>query len=90
MNRRAHAQLVNLLEKAEDRDPDAHDMYIYNGYFGYGVLDLVDKTLSKINAQIKKHDDAEMFALLMALTVFFELESVWTSECTFKLRIDAF
>ncbi|KAJ3508654.1 hypothetical protein NLJ89_g5637 [Agrocybe chaxingu] len=32
---------------AENRDPDTFDMYIYNDFYPYGILNLID-TLAKL------------------------------------------
>ncbi|KAF8969504.1 hypothetical protein BDZ97DRAFT_1653923, partial [Flammula alnicola] len=77
----------NLLKKAADRDPDAFDMYIYNDFFSYGVLDLVDKTLTTLHTKIKKKDWEDAYYLLEGLVIFVDFESVWT-QCDDGDRVD--
>jgi len=88
MSKRAYDIVVGLLEKADNRNPDAFGMYIYNDpslfvhrpsvlflfpaaaldFFNYGLLDLVDKTLSNIHTKIVKKNYDEAFDLFEALT----------------------
>jgi hypothetical protein len=53
------------------------------------LLDLVDKTLSKIHAKIVKTNWDDAMHLLEALTLFNELEGFWTSEYNTILLIYA-
>ncbi|KAJ3531510.1 hypothetical protein NM688_g7564 [Phlebia brevispora] len=62
-----------LVEKMDNRNPDCFDMYIYNDYFNYGTLDIVDKELSTIHTKIIKKKWDEAYALLEGLTAFFDL-----------------
>ncbi|KLO16786.1 hypothetical protein SCHPADRAFT_901278 [Schizopora paradoxa] len=71
-------KLQKLLEKASNRDPDAFGMYIYNDFFGYALLDLVDKTLSTIHTTVQKKKWVESWQGLVALSEFFERCGEWT------------
>ncbi|KAF9478169.1 hypothetical protein BDN70DRAFT_65393 [Pholiota conissans] len=68
----------NLLNQAQNRNPDMFDMYVHNDYYAYGVFNLVDKTLASLNTQIKKKDWKEAYIILEALIAFLEVEDTWT------------
>ncbi|KAJ7590622.1 hypothetical protein C8J56DRAFT_538313 [Mycena floridula] len=69
----------DICTKANNRLPEAFDMYIYNDYFSYGVLDLIDKTLSVLhNKHLKKQWDQAM-PIIEGLTLFMSSEWAWTS-----------
>ncbi|KAI0650822.1 hypothetical protein C8Q79DRAFT_945241 [Trametes meyenii] len=55
-----YQRFQKLFDAARNRDPDEHAMYIYNDFFGYAILDLVDSTLSSIHTLVvkKKYRDA--------------------------------
>ncbi|KAH8094884.1 hypothetical protein BXZ70DRAFT_342219 [Cristinia sonorae] len=65
-----------LLEKLDKRDPDLFNMYIYNDFFNYAGLDLVDKQLSAIHSKIVKKDWTEAYYLFETLSVFQQLGSL--------------
>ncbi|RDB19905.1 hypothetical protein Hypma_012756 [Hypsizygus marmoreus] len=69
--------LEDLLKKAANRNPDAFDMYVYNDFYPYAVLDLVDKTLTATHTKLAKKAYDEAYCLLEALTVFNDFESCW-------------
>ncbi|KAG6880169.1 hypothetical protein C0992_004621 [Termitomyces sp. T32_za158] len=68
---------IELSKKAFNRNPDQHDMYIYNDFYAYACLDLVDKTMISANSKItsKKYEDA--YHLLEALALFNLDEMAW-------------
>lgn len=73
-------EIVNdLLQKAEKRNPDAFDMYIYNDYYPYAIHNLIESVLITIKSKVAKKDWKETFYTIEALTFFFEFESVWTT-----------
>lgn len=51
----------SLMEAAINRDPDAHDMYIDNDYFGYAVLDLVQGSLNSVYWRSSKKCSSEQW-----------------------------
>ncbi|KAG6821526.1 hypothetical protein H0H93_000035 [Arthromyces matolae] len=67
----------DLSKKAYDRNPDEHDMYIYNDFYAYGCLDLVDKTLSTVNAKIAKKGFEDAYFLLEGLALWNDFEGSW-------------
>ncbi|KAF5333277.1 hypothetical protein D9611_002577 [Ephemerocybe angulata] len=68
----------DLRKKADGRDPDAFDMYIYNDFFGYAVLDLVDTTLLSLHGKVVKKKYDEAYSILEGLTIFMDFEGQWT------------
>ncbi|KAF9534768.1 hypothetical protein CPB83DRAFT_866135 [Crepidotus variabilis] len=66
------------MDMAEKRDPDAHGMYIYNDFYAYAILDLIDTTLTSLHTKVvtKKWKDA--FSILEALVMFASYEDIWT------------
>ncbi|TCD69881.1 hypothetical protein EIP91_005958 [Steccherinum ochraceum] len=73
VSRKTADAVKDLLSKLDKRDPDMFDMYIYNDFFDYAQLDLVDKQLSAIHSKIVKRDYTEAFYLLETLSVFQDL-----------------
>ncbi|KAJ7590663.1 hypothetical protein C8J56DRAFT_933537 [Mycena floridula] len=67
-----------LSKKADNRLPDAFDMYIYNDFYSYGVLDLIDHTLSTLHHKYTKKEFAEAMPVLEALTLLMTGEDSWT------------
>ncbi|KAJ6468183.1 hypothetical protein DFH09DRAFT_1481857 [Mycena vulgaris] len=65
---------VERLQKDEEsRDPDAHDVYIYNDYFGYACCDLLKKELlaiGKLVASNAEKTSLKTFQRLEGLTLF--------------------
>lgn len=61
-------------------------------YFSYGVLDLIDKTLSTLHAKIIKKDYDTAYSILEALTLFMSDCGAWTGTCLFLIsrKISAF
>lgn len=49
-------------------------------FYAYGLLDLVDKSLSSLHSKILKKKWDECVVTIEALTVFNDLESWWPSE----------
>ncbi|KDR83899.1 hypothetical protein GALMADRAFT_86570 [Galerina marginata CBS 339.88] len=76
-----------LLQQAENRNPDAFDMYIYNDFFSYGVLELVDKTLATLHTKIKKKEWEEAYYILEGLVTFVDFEPAW-AHCDDGDRVD--
>ncbi|KAF9450139.1 hypothetical protein P691DRAFT_495711 [Macrolepiota fuliginosa MF-IS2] len=79
ISKRAQGILLDLLDKAETRNPDAFDMYIYNDYFPYAIHNLIESTFGTVKSKVNKKDWVEAFYAIEALTVFFEFESTWTT-----------
>ncbi|KIK67821.1 hypothetical protein GYMLUDRAFT_54564 [Collybiopsis luxurians FD-317 M1] len=75
---KAHAMVIDLLRQSDNRNPDAHDMYIYNDFYGYAVLDLVDRTLSKLHGKVVKKEWKEAVHIAEALTQYISLEDSFT------------
>ncbi|KXN89521.1 hypothetical protein AN958_05683 [Leucoagaricus sp. SymC.cos] len=71
--------LYDLLKKAQNRNPDAFDMYIYNDYYPYAIHNLIESSFAVIKSKVSKKEWKEAFYAIEALTVFFEFESVWTT-----------
>ncbi|KAJ3532476.1 hypothetical protein NMY22_g7726 [Coprinellus aureogranulatus] len=67
-----------LRKKADGRDPDAFDMYVFNDFYGYGVMDLIDETLTTLHTKITKKSYDDAYPLLEAITVFMDYEDIWT------------
>ncbi|KAL5482522.1 hypothetical protein ACEPAI_9116 [Sanghuangporus weigelae] len=70
-------RLWKLFEQARNRDPDRHNLYIYNDYYGYAILDLVDKTLSSINTHVSKKQWLDAWRALDALSKFSDMCCSW-------------
>ncbi|KAL1743658.1 hypothetical protein HDZ31DRAFT_64850 [Schizophyllum fasciatum] len=68
---------VQLFDDADKRDPDMHDMYIYNDFFAHGCLDLIDKRLSTLHTRIVKKDWPLCMSYLEALTIFMLRSDAW-------------
>ncbi|KDQ18622.1 hypothetical protein BOTBODRAFT_29001 [Botryobasidium botryosum FD-172 SS1] len=77
VSERAKTLIGEMLDKADNRNPDAHDMYIYNDFYNYAILDIIDHALSTIHARIKKREWDEAYFQLEALTIFQKIESQW-------------
>lgn len=68
-----------LMKKADGRNPEAFDMYVYNDFYGYGVIDLIDDTLATLNTKNAKKNYDDAYPLLEAVTLFMDEESyAWT------------
>ncbi|GLB34026.1 hypothetical protein LshimejAT787_0109100 [Lyophyllum shimeji] len=67
----------DLVKKAGDRNPDAFDMYIYNDFYAYAVLDLVDKTLAAAHTKIAQKAYQDAYHLLEALVLFNDYDMSW-------------
>lgn len=67
----------DLVKKAAGRNPDAFDMYIYNDFYSYAVLDLVDKTLATAHTKITQKAYQDTYHLLEALTLFNDYDTSW-------------
>jgi len=77
MSDKSYEMLDDLMKQSANRNPDAFDMYIYNDFYPYAVLDLVHKHLSAAYSRITKKDYDEAYCILEALTVFNDMESAW-------------
>lgn len=77
ISNKAYEMLEDLMKKSANRNPEVFDMYIYNDFYSYAVLDLVDKQLSVAHSKITKKDYDEAYCILEALTVFNDMESAW-------------
>ncbi|KAF9464237.1 hypothetical protein BDZ94DRAFT_1256618 [Collybia nuda] len=75
----ADALYQDLCKKADNRCPDFFNMYIYNDYFSYGTLDLIDSTLSTVHGKVIKKDWSTAFNLLEAVTLFISASDQWTN-----------
>ncbi|KAJ3732847.1 hypothetical protein DFJ43DRAFT_1179168 [Lentinula guzmanii] len=58
----------NILNKCNDRNLDVHDMLIYNDFYGYAVLDIVDTTLAKSHTKVQEKEWDEAMLVAEALT----------------------
>lgn len=70
--------LLSLLESSDNRNPDFFDMYIYNDYHSYGVLDLIHTQLSRLQAKVKQKKWRKAMEIVEALVIFFSMEDIWT------------
>ncbi|KAL1717613.1 hypothetical protein EV715DRAFT_202865 [Schizophyllum commune] len=77
MSKKGKELAIELFEDADKRDPDMHDMYIYNDFFAYGCLDLIDKRLSTLHTQIAKKNWPLCMSHLEALTIFLLRNDAW-------------
>ncbi|GJE90088.1 hypothetical protein PsYK624_062110 [Phanerochaete sordida] len=59
--------LANLMKEAPNRDPDAHDMYIYNDFYGYAMLELYDELLHSAHTFVTKKEWMKAFAVVDAM-----------------------
>ncbi|KAH9917714.1 uncharacterized protein B0H18DRAFT_1033497 [Fomitopsis serialis] len=64
-------------KQADNRNPDLHDMYIYNDFYAYAVIDIIDRRLGTLHTRITKKDWPNAMAHLEALTQFMEMENIW-------------
>ncbi|KAJ3997703.1 hypothetical protein F5050DRAFT_1894107, partial [Lentinula boryana] len=60
----------NVLNKSNDRNPDVHDMLIYNDFYGYAVLDLIDTTSARLHTKVQEKEWDEAMLVAEALTHF--------------------
>ncbi|KAI5891236.1 uncharacterized protein SCHCODRAFT_02628501 [Schizophyllum commune H4-8] len=77
MSKKGKELAIQLFEDGDKRDPDLHDMYIYNDFFAYGCLDLIDKCLSTLHTQIAKKNWPLCMSYLEALTIFMLRNDAW-------------
>ncbi|TFY70326.1 hypothetical protein EVG20_g2688 [Dentipellis fragilis] len=77
MHETSWERLKKLAEQAQNSDPDAHGLYIYNDFFGYAILDLVDRTLSSIHTLVVKKKWLDAFYAIVALTYFMDMNTEW-------------
>ncbi|KAA1472391.1 hypothetical protein DENSPDRAFT_838647 [Dentipellis sp. KUC8613] len=77
MSETSWERLKKLAEQAQNRDPDAHGLYIYNDFLGYAILDLVDSTLSSIHTLVVKKKWLDAFYAIVALTHFMHMNAEW-------------
>ncbi|BFZ65088.1 hypothetical protein YB2330_006251 [Saitoella coloradoensis] len=80
VSRKAAEQIEALLQQSDNRNPEFHDMYVYNDFHGYGVCHLIVSELKKIHKALsgKEQDIDEAWTLLESLVVFMETEGAWS------------
>ncbi|TFY80452.1 hypothetical protein EWM64_g3558 [Hericium alpestre] len=78
IHKTAYERLEKLVEQALNRDPDAQGLYIYNDFYGYAILDLVDRELSSIHGFVVKKKWLDAWYGLTALTHLMHTRSDWT------------
>ncbi|ODQ50133.1 hypothetical protein SAICODRAFT_62224, partial [Saitoella complicata NRRL Y-17804] len=80
VSKKASEQIEALLQQSDNRNPDFHDMYVYNDFHGYGVCHLIVSELKKIHKALsgKEQDIDEAWILLESLVVLMETESGWS------------
>ncbi|KAF8158764.1 hypothetical protein K438DRAFT_2026031 [Mycena galopus ATCC 62051] len=69
----AFKHVERLQKDEENRDPDAHDIYIYNDYFGYACCDLLKKEMLAIGKMVASKTQKlqpETFHRLKGLTLY--------------------
>ncbi|KAK7052634.1 hypothetical protein R3P38DRAFT_2861464 [Favolaschia claudopus] len=69
----AFDRVEGLHDEERNRDPDAHDMYIYNDYFGYACCDLLKRemlAIGKLVASKKEKHTLATFHRIEALTLY--------------------
>ncbi|KAF7378164.1 hypothetical protein MSAN_00240900 [Mycena sanguinolenta] len=69
----AFDHVERLQTDEENRNPDAHDVYIYNDYFGYACCDLLKKEMLAIGKMVASKKDKlsiNTFHRLEALTLY--------------------
>ncbi|THH30689.1 hypothetical protein EUX98_g3495 [Antrodiella citrinella] len=76
VSRKTDDAITDLLAKLDKRDPDLYAMYIYNDFFNYAQLDMVDKQLSSIHSKIVKKEWNEAYQLLETLSVWMEMANL--------------
>ncbi|KAI0082395.1 hypothetical protein K474DRAFT_1687985 [Panus rudis PR-1116 ss-1] len=72
ISNKAKEYYEELMMELDKRDPDMHNMYIYNDFFGYAQLDLLGTQLRSIHSRIAKKDYTNAFYRLEALTFCME------------------
>ncbi|THV08324.1 hypothetical protein K435DRAFT_7585 [Dendrothele bispora CBS 962.96] len=77
---KAKEMILDLLDQAEKRDPDLFDMYVYNDFYPYAILDLFHKTLSSLHTKVCKRDYSAAWPIAEALTHFLNIASDF-SQC---------
>lgn len=87
------AKFTELMELSEKCNPDTQDCYVYNDYFGYAVVHIIEETLLELVDVVKDkkrgatHKDA--IVLLEALTLYMATEDQFVmiddGECFKKL-----
>ncbi|KAJ7088229.1 hypothetical protein C8R43DRAFT_1050865 [Mycena crocata] len=66
----AFDHVERLQKDEENRDPDAHGLYIYNDYFGYACCDLLKQEMLAIGRLVSKKTDQ------LSLATFHRLEAL--------------
>ncbi|KAF4624087.1 hypothetical protein G7Y89_g14087 [Cudoniella acicularis] len=68
-------KFVEINQEVEKRDPDAHGMYIYNDFAGYGVVEVLENTLAQFNKLIFKKNVSplEKWAIVEGLSIYLAL-----------------
>ncbi|KAI5119393.1 hypothetical protein M0805_005936 [Coniferiporia weirii] len=79
MHTSAYEWLEKLLEKANNRNPDMHGVYVYNDFRGYAILDLIDGSLSSIHSLVTRKKWLDAWHALDALTEFMDSCSDWAT-----------
>ncbi|KAH8827451.1 hypothetical protein DL96DRAFT_1803725 [Flagelloscypha sp. PMI_526] len=92
ISKKGKAQLLDLFDKAKNRDPDYHDMYIYNDFLGYAMIWLVNSIFKTMNPLVTKSKWDELYPLVESLAQFFLMDgdawmqvddeefAVWTNK----------
>ncbi|RFU36323.1 hypothetical protein B7463_g116, partial [Scytalidium lignicola] len=68
-------KFFEINQEIDKRDQDAHDMYIYNDFSGYGVIEVLENTLAEFNKLIFKKEVSPLkkWAIVEALTTYLEM-----------------
>ncbi|KAH8827452.1 hypothetical protein DL96DRAFT_1606722 [Flagelloscypha sp. PMI_526] len=79
ISEKGRAQLLDLFSQARKRDPDVHNMYIYNDFLGYGMIWLINSVFKTMTPLVTKSKWDELYPLLESLTQFFLMDGDdWT------------
>eukprot|EP00195_Chlamydomonas_chlamydogama_P017459 CAMPEP_0202915254 /NCGR_PEP_ID=MMETSP1392-20130828/65190_1 /ASSEMBLY_ACC=CAM_ASM_000868 /TAXON_ID=225041 /ORGANISM="Chlamydomonas chlamydogama, Strain SAG 11-48b" /LENGTH=257 /DNA_ID=CAMNT_0049607193 /DNA_START=85 /DNA_END=855 /DNA_ORIENTATION=+ len=52
-----------MMKESEDRDPDMRDLYIYNDYMGYGLVEVLENAVK----ELKKHLTAKKYKAALSV-----------------------
>lgn len=78
VSEKAKEVVLDLLDKAEKRNPDAQGMYVYNDYYSYALHNLAESLMISVRAQVIKKNWVEAYHAVEALTIFLDFEPDWT------------
>ncbi|KUJ07634.1 uncharacterized protein LY89DRAFT_742862 [Mollisia scopiformis] len=64
-----------IREEVDKRDPDMHEMYIYNDFAGYGVIEVMENVLLEFNEIIFKKEISpiEKWTIMEGLTTYLHI-----------------